>query len=194
MKHLARTFLFFLLLLSNHSFSQSIAVNSTDKVTGARVITTRSTKGGVLNLDESIVRSGAVFFSAGYLSSVAAGKVKGSYFIELEIVHNDNRLGCLPEKTGKIILTLRDGSEMECFQISPSDCDKTAFKAAYALMKRGGTDAEMKANFEKLSTIDITGIKIQTSEKEINFKVKTNSRELIKKHFLLVDKTVKAGK
>ncbi|MCW4469955.1 hypothetical protein OGH69_13330 [Flavobacterium sp. MFBS3-15] len=173
--------------------AQTLLVNNTDSAAGTRIIKTNNHKGGELSLDDSVVKGGAVFFSAGYQSATTSGKLVETYFIDLNIVHNDNRLGCLQELDSRIVLTLADGTKIECFQISESDCDKVAYHATFALMPRGGKLDTMKENFEKLLGADIAEIAIITTEGKLEYKIKKSSRDYLKQHFALIDKTVKAA-
>ncbi|RZL47561.1 MAG: hypothetical protein EOO93_25025 [Pedobacter sp.] len=146
-----------------------------------------------MELSQTVSNSGVLYFAAGYQSGKSGGKVSETYFIDLYIVHNDRRLGCMKELTSTATLILADGTEMECFQISETDCNKVAFKAAFALKARGGSDqATMEQNFKKLMTIEIAEINIKTTEKTEKFKIKSKEREYLKNHFALVDKTIKA--
>lgn len=187
------TLLACLLFLGAAASAQTILVDNKDAATGTRMIKTDNQQGAKLDLDDSVVRGGAVFFSAGYQSAAPGGKLVETYFIDLNIVHNDNRLGCLQEFDSQVILTLTDGSKMECFQISESDCDKVAYHASFALMPRNGSPETMKQNFEKLMTTGISEILIVTTEGKLEYKIKTSSRDYIRKHFALIANTVKTG-
>lgn len=179
-----------LLLLCNFANAQMIAVNTTDPETGNKFIITRNYDGGEMDLDDSVVKSGAVFFAVGCQSSKTAVKAVETYFIELDIIHNDNRLGCLQELNGKLLLTFEDGTEMECFQISPSDCNQNTYKAAYALMKRGSMPDEMKSNMQKVMATPIKKLTVFTTTKELEYTIKPKLRDQLMSHFLLIDKTV----
>ena len=170
--------------------AQSLAYNTTDKDTGNRFVITRNSHSPSLRMDDSVAKYAAVFFAVGCQTSKPGGKQLETYYIELDIIHNDNRIGCLQELTGKILLELEDGTTIECFQISPSDCDKSAFKAGYAMMKRSDEKGVMKANLQKLITTEIEKIKVFTTEKELEYVIKSKDKELMKKHFALVDKTI----
>jgi hypothetical protein len=178
------------LLPAGLSYGQTIAVNSTDRKTGNTLVLTSNTRHEEMKMDDSVVYDGAVFFAVGCNKIKDAGKAIESYFIELDLVHNDNRLGCLDERTGRAELHLEDGSVVECFQISPSDCDRTAFKGAYALMKRGEKPEVTKANLDKLTTTAIKKIIVYTSEKRLEFNVKPREKDYLKKHFALIAKTM----
>ncbi len=171
-------------------YGQTLAVNSIDRETGNTLVLTRNTRHAEMKIDDSVVKDGAVFFAVGCNKVKAAGKTIESYFIELDLVHNDNRLGCLEERTGRAELLLEDGTVVECFQISPSDCDRTAFKGGYALMKRGEKPEVTKANLDKLTTTAIKKIVIYTSEKRLEFNVKPREKDYLKKHFALIAKTM----
>ncbi|AWH84228.1 hypothetical protein HYN59_03470 [Flavobacterium album] len=179
-----------LLLISTAASAQTIFVNHADPATGSRVVQTNNQIGPQLDMDDSISKHGALFFAAGYQSATTAGKLVATYYIDLNIIHNDNRLGCLRQLESRIILTLEDGTKMECIQISDSDCDKAAFHAVFALMPKGGTTETMKQNFEKLINTGITEIKVITTEKELDYKIKKDFVPYLKKHFALIDKTV----
>jgi len=167
--------------------AQTIALNSTDATTGNRLITTSNRKGMELTIADNVARDGALFFAAGYNNSVTKGAAVNNYFIDLTIIHNDNRLGCLQEFTSTAILTLEDGSKIECFQISDSDCDKSSFKAAFALMPKGGKPAEMQTNFAKLLNTPITEIEVVATEGSLTYKIPGKKREILKKHFILIE-------
>ncbi|RZL47250.1 MAG: hypothetical protein EOO93_25230 [Pedobacter sp.] len=183
-----------LFLLTSLSLSaQNIDANTYDAKTGERYITTRNYKGNKLELNHTVSSSGALYFAAGYQSGKSGEKISETYFIDLYIVHNDRRLGCMKEYTSTATLILADGTEMECFQISETDCNNVAFKAAFALKVRGGSDkTTMEENFKKLMTTEIVEIKIKTTEKIEKFKIKQREREYLKNHFILIDKTIKA--
>lgn len=187
------TALAYLMFLGITASAQSLIVNNTDSATGSRLVKTDNKEGAKLDLDDSVVKGGAVFFSAGYQSSKAGIKVVDTYFIDMNIVHNDNSLGCLQEFDSQIILILEDGTKVECFQISESDCDKVAFHASFALMPKAGKIETMKENFEKLMTTAITEMIIVTTERKLEYKTKKSSRDFMKKHFALIDKTVKSS-
>jgi hypothetical protein len=182
--------LFFLLLLCNVAFSQSLITNSFDKKTGIRTIATKSIKGSEVTLDDTVARNGMLFFSAGYQEIKGKESSTETYFIELNIVHREPGLGCLENGKGKVVLHMADKTRIECVQISDTDCDKVGFIAAFALMPKGGKSEVMKQNFEKLQTIDILRMEILTSESSITFTTKTKSRPYIKSHLALISKTI----
>ena len=179
-----------LLLLCNAAFAQSLITNSFDKQTGIRTIATKSTKTDEVTPDDTVARNGMLFFSAGYQEIKSTGKSTETYYIELNIVHRESTLGCLEIGKGRAQLTLADGSVMDCIQISDTDCDKIGFIVAFALMPKGGSPADMKQNFEKLKTTDITKFQIFTSESSISFTTKTKSRPYIKSHLALIERTI----
>jgi hypothetical protein len=184
--------LILLLLAGNAAIAQSIDANTTDPATGARYITTKNYKGTKAEPSDNVVKRGLVLFSAGYQSVLSSGKQVQTYFIDLNIIHNDNRLGCLQELKSKIILTLEDGTTVECFQISESDCDKISYTASFALMAEGESFTKMAENFRKLMTTKITDMKVITTEGELVYKIKTDSQPYVKSHFALLDKTINA--
>jgi len=185
--------LLLLLLICQGAFAQTIQMNSIDKNTGTRTIITNNHENGELNPDDSVVSNGLVFFSAGYQHIDTGSNSTDVYFIELNIVHKDNTLGCLKDGEGKIIITFKDGTTAECSQISETDCDPIGFNTAFALMPKKGTAAMMKQNFDKLLTAQIKTIKLFTTEKSLLFTVRTVSKAYIMKHFALLDKTIKAS-
>ena len=185
--------LLLLLMLCHGVFAQTIQTNSVDKNSGTRTIITNNYKGGSLTPDDSIVRDGLIFFSAGYQKINKPGIAADLYFIELNIVHKDDTLGCLKDGEGKIIINFADGTTAECSQISETDCDAVGFNTAFALMPKNGSIAIMKQNFDKLLTTEIKSIKVFTTEKSPSFTVKTVSKPYIMKHFALLDKTIKAS-
>jgi len=179
-----------LLLLCNVAFSQSLITNSFDKKTGIRTIATRSIKGSEVSLDDTVARNGVLMFSAGYQEIKRNDKSTETYFIELNIVHRDPRLGCVQNGISKVILYMADKSQIECIQISDTDCDKVGFIAAFALMPKGGKPEVMKQNFDKLQSVDILKMEILTSESSITYATKTKSRPYIKSHLALISKTI----
>lgn len=172
--------------------SQVLEVNATDTEAGTRFIKTKNHVGEP-DLSDSVAKSGALFFSAGYQGGTVSGKTVETYFIELEIVHNDHRLGCLKSGESTIILKMADGSVIECFQISDSDCDKVTYRAAFALMGKKGTMAQMSENLQKLTNTEINEVKVVTTEGSLVYKIKQKEKQNLKNHFALVDKTVKSG-
>jgi len=182
-----------LLLTFQGVFSQTLLMNSTDKNTGTKTIITNNNRTGELTGDDTVVRNGLIFFSAGYQKIKTQGNPTEIYFIELNIVHKDNRLGCMKSEDGKVVLIFNDGTKVECMQISEDDCDPIGFNSAFALMPKKGTQDIMKQNFEKLLTADITNIEIYTSEKKIIYNVKNTAKPIIKARFALLDKTIKAS-
>jgi len=185
------TFLSLLLLTAISATAQTIGVNTIDKAAGTRLIMTSNHDGGTIDLSDSVAKDGTIFFSAGYQEAVVHGKEVGSYFIDLNILHNDNKLGCLREATSKIVLSLSDGSEMECFQVSESDCGAEAFRGTFALIPKGGSTADMDKNFQKLITTEIEDIKVIATEGTLHYNIRSKQRKYLKNHFALVDKTIK---
>jgi len=179
---------FALLLLCPTVKSQSIAVNTVDKETGVRTIITNNHAGTEVKPEDTVARSGLLFFSAGYQEIKA--KNTETYFIELNFVHHDARLGCLENGTSKAIITLEDGTLMECTQISDTDCDNIGFVAGFALMPKNSALTAMKHNFEKLLTTEISKIEVFTTEKPVLFIIKTKSKAYIRSHFALLNKTI----
>lgn len=187
-----KTKLLLLLLLCHGAFAQTLLMNSLDKNTGTRTIIVNNHKTGELSPDDSVVKSGIIFFSAGYQKIDKQGQSTEIYFVELNIVHKDNRLGCMKDSEGKIIITFKDGTTAECSQISETDCDPVGFTTAFALMPKKGTQETMKQNFDKLLTTEISTIKLFTSEKSFSFTVRTSAKPFIISQFALLDKTIKA--
>lgn len=174
------------LLMAFCASAQSISVNETDKQSGGRTIITKSFDGSELLPDDTVARNGLVFFSAGYQEVKKGKSTTDIYYIELNIVHKDSRLGCLNQGQSKIVLELADGSKIECTQISDTDCDPVGFTSAFALMPKGGTAEDMKNNFEKLKTVAIEKIDVFTTEKMLGYNLKNKKRENIKGHFALL--------
>jgi len=179
-----------LLLIAFSVKAQGISVNETEPETGARTIITKSFPGSEVVPDDTVVKLGLVFFSAGFREIKKVDKITEIYFVELNIVHKDNRLGCMNQGQGKIILDLEDGTSIECTQISESDCDPIGFETAFALMPKGGKAATMKENFEKLKSVAVKKINIFTSEKKLEFSVKSKSKADIQGRFTLLAKTI----
>lgn len=186
-----KTLLF--LLLCKGAIAQTLLLNTTDKSTGAKTIITKNCKNGELTTDDSVARSGMVFFSAGYQKVKTSAAPVEIYYIELNVLHKDNRLGCMEVGKSKILVTFKDGSTVECPQISDTDCDPVGFTSAFALMPKNGSPDAMKQNFEKLMATDISTIEVFTTEKTITYNIKTASRPYIRSHFSLLDKTIKAS-
>lgn len=182
------------LLISPFATAQAIYQNSTDPKTGARSILTSNHKGKDIAMSDNISKKGMLFFSAGYHSVPKSGELTETYFIDLNMIHNDNRLGCLKHQTGKAILTFEDDTQMECFQVSETNCDKLGFVGGYALMPRGGDKTTMKPNFDKLLTTNIIKIEVFTTESSLVYKIKTDAMAYIKSHFKLLDTIIRQGK
>lgn len=182
--------LLFALLAGNAAIAQTIAVNTNDTATGTRVIMTKNHKGTKLEVEDSVAKSGLAFFSAGYQSGTAKGKKVETYFIDLDMFHNDNKLGCINQSANNVTIILKDGSKIECFQISDTDCNPESFKAAFALTPKGGSMEQMQANFKKLQTTEISKIIVKTTEGSLEYKIKPKASEYIKSHFALVEKTL----
>lgn len=178
-------------ILSSYTLSaQKIAINNTDKKTGNQVIITANKKGEVHEKSDTVANNGMVFFSAGYQKATLSGKETATYTIELDIVHNDNRLGCMQEFNSKIVLMLEDGSEVECFQISDTDCGENTFKAAFALMPYKKDPALMVQNFEKLQTTGVKKLLVYTTAKPLEFVIPKRKRAYVQEHFVLLNKTI----
>lgn len=180
-----------LLLAGNAALAQTIAVNTTDAATGTKVIITKNHKGKEIEVDDSIAKSGLAFFSAGYQSTTVKGKPVETYFIDLDMFHNNNKLGCIEQSSNNLELTLEDGSEIKCFQMSDTECGQEAYKAAFVLCSKDGSMAQMEDNFKKLKTVGIKRIKVTTTEGVLDYKIKGKASDYIKSHFALIDKTIK---
>jgi hypothetical protein len=179
------------LLAGNAAVAQSIAINTTDAATGNRLVMTKNHKGQTLQFDDSVAKSGLAFFSVGYQSiPTAKGPTVETYFIDLDMFHNNNKLGCINQATNDVELTLEDGTKIECFQISDSDCGQESFKGAFALVGKDGSAEQMEQNFKKLLTTGITRIIVNPTEGELDYKISSKSSDFMKKHFALVEKTV----
>jgi len=185
-----KQFFFLLLLAGNAAMAQSIAVNTNDVAAGTRIIITKNHKGKEIEVDDTVAKSGLVFFSAGYQSIKINSKPVVTYFLDLDMFHNNNKLGCINQSTNNVLLTLADGSEIQCFQISDTDCGQQAYKAAFALAPKSGTPEQMHENFKKLQTVGIVRIKVTSTEGELDYKLKSKSTEYIKAHFALIEKTL----
>lgn len=179
------------LLVAVPCMGQKISVNAVDATTGAKTILTQGVVGATPKNDESVVNNGLVFFSAGYQDLQAGNSLRGIYFMSLNIVHDDKRVGCLTQEKGKILLTLQDGSQITCSQITPSDCDPVGFNADFVLAEKEAGLDEMKANFEKLQHTMIKRITIVTSETVIKYWVIPSKRMELAKHFALVANALK---
>jgi len=180
-----------LALTAPAAWSQTIDINQADAASGTRVIATRNIKGAEPSVDDSVTKRGVVLFSAGYQSAPASGHIVETYFINLNIVHNDNRLGCLDPKKSKVVLRLEDGSTIECFQISDLNCDPVAFDGAYALMIGDQSPDTMRQNFDRLMATGIKRIDIYTTEKTLTYDIKKDFKDYLQKHFSLIDRAIK---
>jgi hypothetical protein len=179
------------LLFAVPCMAQKISVNEVDTATGVKTILTQGVKDKVPQDDESVVNNGLVFFSAGYQDIQVGSKLSGIYFISLNIVHNDKRVGCLTQEKGKVLLTLDDGSVITCSQITTSDCDPVGFNADFVLAEKGAGLDIMKANFDKLQHAKIKRITIITTETAIKYWVIPSKRAELTKHFTLVADALK---
>lgn len=189
-----RHFFLLMLLAGNAAMAQVIAVNKNDASTGTRIVTTRNHRGAKLEVDDSVAKSGLVFFSAGYQKATVNGKEVETYFIDLDIFHNDNKLGCIQQSAENLTLVLEDGSEIKCYQISDTECAHDAYKAAFALGSRSSTITDMQQNFKKLQSVGIEKIKIKTSESSLEYKMKSKSTDYMEGHFALIEKMLHPAK
>jgi hypothetical protein len=189
-----RLILLLLLLCWQGAFAQTLFMNTTDITTGTRTIITNNHLGSKITPDDSVARKGLLFFSAGYQKRGSGINSSEVYFVDLNYVHKDTRLGCLKDSDGKIILTLADGTTIECMQMSDTDCDVAEFSADYALMSKKDNPEIMKSNFDKLLTTPISEITLFTTERELSFPLKTASKEYLRNHFTLLNKTISAPK
>jgi len=186
--------LFLLLLLAgNAALAQQIAVNTTDAATGTRIIMTKNHAGTTIVPDDTVVKTGLAFFSVGYQKTNVQNKEVETYFIDLDMFHDNNKLGCIKQGESNTLITLEDGTEIQCFQISDTECSPQAFKAAFALAPKGSSATQMKENFLKMQKVAIAKIKIKTTEGYINYKIRSGSSEYIKRHFSLVEKTLNSN-
>lgn len=185
--------LLLLLLAGNAAIAQQIAINTNDATTKTRVIITKNHAGTTITPDDTVVKTGLVFFSAGYQKTTIKNKEVETYFIDLDMFHNDNKLGCIKQGESNALITLEDGSEIQCFQISDTECSPQAFKAAFAIAPKGSTAAQMEDNFKKLQTVAIAKIKITTTEGVKIYKIRSGSSDYIRKHFTLIEKTLKGS-
>ncbi len=180
----------FILLAGTAATAQTIAVNTNDTAEGTRVIMTKNHRGTELSVDDSVAKSGLVFFSAGYQTNRVQGKTIETYFIDLDMFHNDNKLGCIQQTADNVVLFLKDGTEIQCFQMSDTECSQEAFKGAFALTGKSGSQQQMQENFKKLQTVAIEKIIVKTSEGKLDYRIKSKSADYIKAHFALVAKTI----
>lgn len=178
---------FSLLLISASATAQTIEVNINDAATGTRLIQTKNHKGKEIAVDDSVAKSGLAFFSTGYQSTVVNGKTVETYFIDLDMYHNNNKLGCINQSDNNVVLTLEDGTEIQCFQMSDTECSHEAYKASFALTTKKGSFEEMEKNFKKLQTVGIAKIVVTTTEGSLIYKIKV--KDYLKSHFALVAKT-----
>lgn len=185
-----RQIIFLLLLSSVTATAQTLAVNTNDTKTGSRVILTKSYKGKKAEVEDSVANRGLVFFSAGYQSHHVGNKDIKTYFIDLNIYHHNNTIGCIRQSANNLILVLEDNSEIECFQISDTDCNQEEYKAAFALSKKNSHFEENEKNFKKLQTVGISKIKLITTETTQEYKIGSKSRNYMKANFELVSKTL----
>ena len=176
------------------SVAQRLEVNNVDPKTGSKTFITSNHVGADVTWDDTVTRNGMLFFSAGYTSDNKNNTLVETYFIDLSIIHNDARLGCLMHNTGKIIITFTDGTTAECMQVSDNSCDKLAFNAGYALTPRGSSVNVMKQTFDNLLVKDIKSIEVFTSETSVKYPIKTQKIDYIKAHFALLDKRIKQSK
>lgn len=183
-----------MLLAANAVSAQSLAVNKTDAATGSKIIITKNHKGKEIAVDDSVAKSGLVFFSAGYQNTASNGNTIATYFIDLDMFHNNNKLGCIQQSAENVTLILEDGTEIHCCQISDTECSNEAFKAAFALMSKNESAEQMEQNFKKLQATGINRIKVKTSESSLDYKIGSKSSDYIKKHFGLIAKTLSPTK
>lgn len=179
---------FSLLLTATAATAQTIDINTNDAATGTRLILTKNHKGAKIDVDDTVAKTGLIFFSAGYQTSVVTDKKVETYFIDLDMFHNDNKLGCIKQSDNNVTLTLEDGTEIQCFQISETECSHEAYKASFALTSKKGTLQDMEQNFRKLQTVAITKIEVTTTEGALVYKIR--AKDLLKGHFALVAKTL----
>lgn len=178
----------FMLLTATAASAQVIDVNTNDQKTGTRVILTKNHKGSKIEVEDSVAKTGLLFFSAGYQSVPSKGKTVETYLIDLDMYHNDNKLGCIKQMENNLIITLEDGTEIECFQMSENECGQEAYKASFALTAKKGSFEDMEKNFKKLQTVGIAKIKVITTEGVLVYKIK--QKDYLKAHFALIAKTL----
>lgn len=187
-----KQFFLLLLLAGTAATAQSIALNTTDKATGSRQVITKNHVGKEIKVEDSVAKYGLLFFSAGYQSTIINDKTLETYFIDLDMFHHDNKLGCINQLDNNVEITLEDGTQIECFQISDTECDPESYKASFALTSKKGSFADMTKNFKKLQTVAISKILIKTTEGRLLYKIRPSSKDDIKAHFALVAKTLNA--
>lgn len=187
-----KQFLLLLLLAGTAATAQTIAVNTNDAATGTRMVLTKNHKGAEIDVDDTVAKIGLVFFSAGYQSTLVKGKTVETYFIDLDMFHNNTKLGCIKQLDNNVLITLEDGTEIQCFQMSETECSQEAYKASFALTSKKGSFEDMEANFKKLQTVGISKIIVTTTESELVFKMKSKAVGYIRAHFALVAKTLAA--
>lgn len=179
-----------LLLVGNAAIAQQLAVNTSDTASGTRIIITKNHAGTTIVADDTVVKTRLVFFSAGYQKTTVNNKEVETYFIDLDMFHNNNKLGCIKQGENNIVITLEDGTEIKGFQISDTECNPQAFKTAFAVAPKGSSVTVMAENFKKMQNSPIAKIKITTTEGFLNYKIRSGSSEYVKKHFALVEKTL----
>lgn len=188
-----KQFIVLLLLTATAASAQSIAVNTTDPQTGSRLILTKNHKGIEIDVDDTVSKIGLLFFSAGYQSTVVDNKTVEAYYIDLDMYHNNDKLGCIKQSENNVLITLVDGTEIQCFQMSETECRNDAYKAAFALCPKKDKPGEMEQNFKKLQTVGISKIEVTTTESSLFYKIPKKSSDYIKGHFALVAKTKDAA-
>lgn len=173
---------FVLVLFSALSFGQiTLEVNEKDDFTGSIKKFTKSS---------ARVFKGEKTYGTLY---IAAGRVDSLTFISLLVAED---LGCLSEYDGKIMIKLTDGTVIECYQFSDTECSSTINAARYLPLKREEAETPeryniLAENIKKLTTTTIGKIRVYGSESYNDYipnaKFKEyNGAEALMKHLVAV--------
>lgn len=175
---------FILTLFSLSCFSQNISTNKIDDFTGDHVITTSFSKGNKFKFSDAIDKEKSLFFSAGYYNTKSTGLE--FYCITLMLSLHTQKTTCLSDNGSKAIFLFDDKSTFEFIYLSKTECGSSTLSGTFYAAKDKEDIENTKDNFIKLSTKNVSKIRIQTTEGYIDYEIKPEDTEWIKNHFKII--------
>lgn len=167
----------FLLFISISAFGQRIAQNHIDEFTDAKIIKVDASEGKKWKTTDNVATG---FFNNIFLSTRFVGSDINSIILNVNI--QIGQTVCLSEYEGMAILLLKDNSKITLKQVSRVDCNSSV-DGKYIL---GESFAEQLENLKILEKINLSKIRIYTTNGYLDFEIKDKKQEIIKNHFKIL--------
>ncbi|ESU21140.1 hypothetical protein FCR2A7T_07110 [Flavobacterium cauense R2A-7] len=173
-----KTLLLFLIIIVNQTFAQRIAINEIDKFTDQKIFKVDVSEGKRWKTTDNIAKGliNNIFLSTRLIKKENSKIILSNFNFQL------GRNLCVNPSNGKIIILFSDNSKITLKQSTEIVCESN-LNVEYFIVDNNN---EINDDLSILSNKEISSFRIYFNDGYIDFDVKEDKKELIRKHFKLI--------